>query len=83
MKKYLKLMRVHHYIKNLLVFAPLACSGELFNTSKFIDCLVCFIGFCAVSSIVYIINDIKDADKDIPRLYLMQPQSNAIHISSD
>ena len=57
-------MRVHHYIKNLLVFAPLACSGELFNTSKFIDCLVCFIGFCAVSSIVYIINDIKDADKD-------------------
>lgn len=26
MKNYLKLMRVHHYIKNFLVFAALACS---------------------------------------------------------
>ena len=34
MKYYLKLMRVHHYIKNLLVFAALACSGQLFNFEK-------------------------------------------------
>ena len=34
MKHYLKLMRVHHYIKNLLVFAALACSGQFFNIRK-------------------------------------------------
>ena len=30
MKHYIKLMRVHHYIKNFLVFAALACSGQMF-----------------------------------------------------
>ena len=34
MKHYLKLMRIHHYIKNFLVFAALACSGQLFNLEK-------------------------------------------------
>ena len=30
-KKYLSLMRVKHYIKNLLVFAAAGCSGRLFE----------------------------------------------------
>lgn len=64
MKKYFKLLRVHHYIKNMLIFAPLACSGELFDSVKILNCFICFIGFCAISSVVYIINDIKDIDKD-------------------
>lgn len=64
MSNYLKLIRVHHYIKNLLVFAALACSGELFCKEKFIDTIIAFICFCLTSSIVYIINDIKDAEKD-------------------
>ena len=34
MKRYLKLMHVHHYIKNFLVFAALACSGQLFDPKK-------------------------------------------------
>lgn len=34
MKKHLKLLRVHHYIKNLLVFAALACSGKIFDLHK-------------------------------------------------
>ena len=64
MKYYLKLMRVHHYIKNLLVFAALACSGQLFNFEKLTAGIAAFIAFCMVSSVVYIINDIRDVEKD-------------------
>ena len=34
MKKYLKLFRVKHYIKNLLVFIPLIFSKNLFDKTK-------------------------------------------------
>ena len=64
MKKYLKLLRIHHYIKNLLVFAALACSGQMFSSGKLLSCLAGFAAFCAVSSTVYIVNDIRDAEKD-------------------
>ena len=64
MKKYIKLMRVHHYIKNLLVFAALACSGQLFNLDKLLSGAAGFAAFCLICSVVYIINDIRDRDKD-------------------
>ena len=64
MRNYFKLMRVHHYIKNLLVFAALACSGQLFNLEKLTAGVAAFVAFCMVSSVVYIINDIRDVEKD-------------------
>lgn len=64
MKPYIKLMRPHHYIKNFLVFAALACSGQLFDGKKFLAGIFGFIAFCMVSSVVYIINDIRDVEKD-------------------
>ena len=64
MKHYIKLMRVHHYIKNFLVFAALICSGQLFQFDKLFSGLTGFLAFCMVSSVVYIINDIRDRDKD-------------------
>ncbi len=64
MKEYIRLMRVPHFVKNLLVFAALACSGQLFNPRKFLSAFLGFAAFCAVSSAIYIINDIKDVEKD-------------------
>lgn len=64
MKHYLKLMRVHHYIKNFLVFAALACSGQFFNPEKLKSGIFAFIAFSMTSSIVYIVNDIRDIEKD-------------------
>lgn len=64
MKSYLKLIRVHHYIKNFLVFAALACSGQFFNIEKLTAAIIGFVACCAVSSVVYIINDIRDVEKD-------------------
>lgn len=64
MKKYLKLLRVHHYIKNFLIFGALACSGNFFCKDKLITTILGFISFCLISSVIYIINDINDIEKD-------------------
>lgn len=61
---YLKLIRVKHYIKNLLVFAPLIFAGRLFEWSLMTKALAGFFAFSFVASIVYIINDINDLEDD-------------------
>lgn len=63
-KEYIGLMRMHHYMKNLLIFAALSCSGQLFCAEKFTAALIGFAAFCMLSSVIYIINDICDQEKD-------------------
>lgn len=63
MKYYLKLMRIKHYIKNLLIFFPLVFSRNLF-THNFFNVMIAAIAFSLLSSAVYVLNDIKDAEKD-------------------
>lgn len=57
-------MRISHYIKNTLVFLPLFFGGQVFYQEKILKTGLLFISFCVVSSIVYIINDICDLEKD-------------------
>ena len=64
MKKYCKLLRVKHYIKNILIFFPCIFSGRIFEINTLKISFISFLIFCAVSSTVYIINDIKDVEKD-------------------
>lgn len=64
MKDYLKLIRVKHYLKNLLIFFPLFFSSNLFNVELLIKTILAFLSFCFACSIIYIINDINDKDKD-------------------
>ncbi len=65
MGKYLKLLRIHHYIKNLLLFAPLFFSKNILNFDKLSLVFLLLIPFCCVSSLIYILNDIRDKDSDI------------------
>jgi 4-hydroxybenzoate polyprenyltransferase len=64
MKEYLKEMRVHHYIKNLLVFIPLVCNGHILDSDKLLPSVYAFFSFCFLSSAIYFINDIRDVEKD-------------------
>lgn len=64
MKKYLRLMRVKHYIKNVLIFAPLIFSGYLFEKEKLINTIFGCLFFSFAASFVYIFNDIKDVESD-------------------
>jgi 4-hydroxybenzoate polyprenyltransferase len=57
-------IRVKHYIKNTLVFLPLVFSLNLKDISQVLISALVFIAFCALSSGIYVINDIADAPKD-------------------
>ena len=61
---YLKEMRVSHYIKNGLIFIPVIFSGNLTNIYLICLNLIFVICFSFMASVVYIINDIKDIEKD-------------------
>jgi 4-hydroxybenzoate polyprenyltransferase len=62
--KYLRLIRVHQWIKNVFVFVPLLFSHLLFNKDFFITSFFAFLVFCLASSAIYVINDIVDIDAD-------------------
>lgn len=62
--KYLKLMRVKHYLKNFLIFLPIIFSKNFFDLDILIKTIVGFVAFSIVSSIIYILNDLKDIEKD-------------------
>ena len=62
--EYIKLMRPKHYIKNFLIFLPLLFSGKLLSLSNILITLGGVICFSLVASSIYIINDIKDREKD-------------------
>jgi len=61
---YLQLLRVRHWIKNILVFMPLFFSLNFLNPSLLADTVFGFICFSLLSSVVYILNDIRDMEKD-------------------
>tara|TARA_B100001029_G_scaffold120376_1_gene99951 strand:+ start:758 stop:1621 length:864 start_codon:yes stop_codon:yes gene_type:complete len=62
--KYIELVRLNNWVKNLFIFIPLFFSSELFNSEKFTNTLIVFLGFCFVASFVYIINDVLDLEFD-------------------
>lgn len=59
-----KLLRISHWVKNSLVFAPLIFSENLFNLELFTKSVSAFFLFCSAASGIYIINDILDREKD-------------------
>ena len=64
MNKFYQLLRINHYIKNFLVFAPLLFTSKLSNNHDIFNSLYAFIVFCILASCVYILNDILDLDSD-------------------
>jgi 4-hydroxybenzoate polyprenyltransferase len=60
----LRLLRPAQWLKNVFLFAPLIFSKHLFEFNYFWREVLAFAGFCLVSSIVYIINDIADREVD-------------------
>ncbi len=63
-RDYLSLFRVKHYIKNILVFIPLFFAKGFGNADRLRTAVFGALAFCLISSAVYIVNDLRDADKD-------------------
>lgn len=60
----LQLMRPSQWVKNLFVFAPLIFALEFRDHENWVLSFIAFAAFICASSIVYIINDIRDRDTD-------------------
>lgn len=63
MKNYIKLIRVKHWIKNILIFVPMIFSKQI-NLNNILTTFIGFFAFSFVASFIYIINDIRDVEKD-------------------
>lgn len=64
LKTWIRLLRVQQWYKNVVVFIALLFSQNLFNLNLLSLCLIAFFSLSFVSSANYIINDIKDREKD-------------------
>ncbi len=64
MKDFVKLIRPHHWVKNILIFFPIIFNSQLFIPELFTKALWGFIAFCLAASAVYTVNDICDAEHD-------------------
>jgi 4-hydroxybenzoate polyprenyltransferase len=57
-------LRPEQWTKNLIVFAGLIFGLELFDRTAVIRSVVAFGVFCALSGVVYVVNDIMDREAD-------------------
>jgi 4-hydroxybenzoate polyprenyltransferase len=66
---YVRAMRLHQWVKNILVFAVLIASHQASNLQLFLQCLTAFVAFGLVASSAYVLNDLLDltADRRHPR----------------
>ena len=60
----IKLIRPKQWIKNSFVFAPLIFAGEFLKIGSIYSTLFAAFLFCLAASAVYIVNDLKDIEKD-------------------
>lgn len=64
LKTYLKMLRVHQWLKNLLVFAPPVLAHDFLIAETMFSATLAFIAFSASASAIYIINDLIDLPLD-------------------
>lgn len=63
-RNYIKLIRLKHWLKNILVFLPLFFSKNLLNFDLLFSCILAFLIFSLTSSVIYILNDLNDIEND-------------------
>ena len=80
---YLKAIRPHQWMKNILVFVPMLAAHQV-NGASLIASLLAFIAFSLVASSVYVLNDLLDlnADRAHPRKRLRPFAAGSIPIAS-
>ncbi len=57
-------LRPAQWTKNLIVFAALIFGQRLLDGEAVVRAIVAFLAFCAISGVVYVVNDVVDRDAD-------------------
>ena len=60
----LKMLRVHQWLKNVLIAVPLVLAHKYFNLDMLVPAVLAFISFSAAASAIYIVNDFFDLTLD-------------------
>ncbi len=63
-KDLIRLVRVKQWVKNGFVLAPLLFTGQFTDRASVVSALIAVALFCLASSATYIVNDLKDIDRD-------------------
>jgi len=61
---WLRALRLHQWLKNLLLFVPLLAAHQISNIQSLITLIIAFISFNLCASSVYITNDLLDLESD-------------------
>jgi len=66
---WLKALRLHQWMKNLLLFLPLLGAHQIFDPARLTKAIVAFFAFGLCASSVYVVNDLMDlaSDRQHPR----------------
>lgn len=64
LRTWVKALRLHQWLKNLLVFLPLFTSHRVLETATTLNCILAFLAFGLCASGVYLLNDLFDLDAD-------------------
>tara|TARA_B100001250_G_scaffold403651_1_gene418491 strand:- start:148 stop:1047 length:900 start_codon:yes stop_codon:yes gene_type:complete len=60
----IKIVRPHHWVKNVIVFIPIFFSTHLLEFTVLFETFMVFISFCLVASSIYCLNDVIDREYD-------------------
>ncbi len=68
---WIKAIRLHQWVKNVLIFLPALLAHKIFAPGILLDSLVAFVSFGLCASSVYVVNDLLDlsADRRHPRKF--------------
>jgi 4-hydroxybenzoate polyprenyltransferase len=61
---WLKMLRVHQWLKNLLLFVPLLAAHQIGNLQSLFTLILAFVSFSLCASAVYMANDLLDLESD-------------------
>ena len=61
---WIKALRIHQWLKNLLLFIPLLAAHQVGNVQSLYVLLIAFISFSLCASSIYITNDLLDLESD-------------------
>ncbi|MEP6547777.1 MAG: UbiA family prenyltransferase [Gammaproteobacteria bacterium] len=66
---WIKAMRLHQWVKNMLIFVPALLAHKILEPAIFLECVAAFLAFGLCASSVYLVNDLLDlgADRQHPR----------------
>jgi 4-hydroxybenzoate polyprenyltransferase len=57
-------LRPRQWAKNLLLFAGILFAAKIGDAGRWLEALAAFAAYCAASSAAYLVNDVRDADRD-------------------